>query len=428
MKRFIFLLAVSCIILAACDKPTPAPATPTEENPLVKQAFSVFETQKVPRIFPFGDFGSAVGIEGDFMVVGEPDWNKGLGAAYILQRSREGVWRIENVLLAEDGEAGDHFGSAVSISGDTVIVGAPFGTGCKNGNNVGATYVFQRNWGGSNQWGQVRKIVGGGGCNTRFGQAVDIAGDTVVVGTSSDASIFMRNTSGSNAWGMTKRLQPADFTLGFGESVSVSFDTVVVGTDLSDAAYIFLRNQGGTGNWGQVKKLIPTDKGKNSIKSFGRSVAVSVNTVVVGDLEQNIDINNNGSLECVETSDECAVGAAYVFERNQGGREAWGQVKKLLASDRGGFDKFGRSVAIWGDLLVVGADFKPFGDGVGAGYVFGRFAGGGWGQTKKLEASDAFFGFHVGSSVSISGTRVVLGAPRPTNNDGTNGEAVYIYE
>ena len=88
----------------------------------------------------------------------------------------------------------------------------------------------------------------------------------------------------------------------------------------------------------------------------------------------------------------------------------------------------GRSVAIWGDLLVVGAASKPAGEGVGAGYVFGRFRGGGWGQIKKLEASDAFSGFYVGFSVSISGSRVVLGAPRFTNNDGTNGEAVYIYE
>jgi Tol biopolymer transport system component len=386
---------------------------------------SVLETQKVPRFLPFGEFGAAVGVEGDFMVVGEPDWNNGLGAAYILQRNSSGVWSIVRVLLAEDGEAGDSFGSAVSISGDTVIVGAPSDdhpTACDitEGNDVGAAYVFQKNQGGSNQWGQVRKIVGEGGCDENFGTAVDIAGDTAVVGTRRDAFIFLRNTGGTNAWGRTKKLVPAEFASGFGESVSVSFDTVVVGTSVADAAYVFLRNQGGSGNWGQVKKLVPSDSVPFS--SFGRTVAISQNTIVVGDPEQNVDINHNGGLECNETSDECAVGAAYVFERNQGGTEAWGQVKKLLASDLGSFDKFGGSVAIWGDLLVVGARSKPNGDFVGAAYVFGRFQSGmnAWGQTKKLVASDGTSGAAFGTAVSISGSRVAVGA--------SGEEAVYIYE
>lgn len=391
---------------------------------------SVLETQKVPRFLPGGEFGAAVGVEGDFMVVGEPDWNNGLGAAYILQRNSSGVWIIERVLLAEDGEAGDFFGSAVSISGDTVIVGAPSDdhpTACNItvGNDVGAAYVFQKNQGGSNQWGQVRKIVGDGFCDENFGTSVDIAGDTAVVGAPRDAGgayIFLRNAGGTNAWGKSKKILPGDFAGGFGESVSVSFDTVVVGTEFADATYVFLRNQGGAGNWGQVKKLVPTDKPATSIKSFGRSVAISQNTIVVGDLEQNVDINQNGSLECSETNDECAVGAAYVFERNQGGTEAWGQVKKLLAGDLAGFDKFGSSVAIWGDGLVVGARSKPNGDFVGAAYVFGRFQGGlnGWGQTKKLVASDGASGDVFGTAVSISGSRVAVGA--------SGEEAVYIYE
>jgi hypothetical protein len=398
-----------------------------------------FEFQKVPRLQPFGEFGHSVGIDGDLIVVGEPEGNNGTGAAYILQRSA-GVWSIVKTLLASDGAADDRFGYSVSISGDTVVVGAPFddrtiSPGGSELAEIGSAYIFQKDFGGTNNWGQVKKLVPIRQTLARanFGKSVDIAGDTVVVGSPGDTAkavyIFMRNAGAPNLWGQTKKILPADFTVGFGESVSVSFDTAVVGTDLSDAAYIFLRNAGGTGNWGQVKKLVPTDKAASDIKSFGRAVAISGSTIVVGDVEQNIDINNNGVLEC-DLNEECAVGAAYVFERNQGGTEAWGQVKKLGASDRAGFDKFGRSVAIWGDLLVVGADFKPAGEGVGAAYVFGRFQGGlnSWGQIKKLEASDAFAGFYVGYSVSISGTRVVLGAPRFTNNDGVSGEAVYIYE
>lgn len=340
MKKLFFVFALLCL-LAACGQPTQTPTTFTQENPLVTQTLSVFETQKIPSIFPGNGFGFSVGIDGDLMVVGEPHLIDFKGAAYILQRHGPGEWRIEAILLASDGTANDLFGSAVSISGDTVVVGASneeHGTNCDTTSRFfpGAGYIFQRNQGGSNQWGQVRKIVGEGFCFEWFGEAVDIAGDTVVVGatgSTGQAYIFMRNAGGTSAWGRTKKLLPGDFASGFGKSVSVSFDTVVVGTEPANAAYIFLRNQGGTGNWGQVKKLVPNDVIPGNRSNFGSAVAVSVNTIVVGDLGQTIDINNNGVLECDDSSDECAVGAAYVFERNQGGTEAWGQVKKLLASD-----------------------------------------------------------------------------------------------
>jgi FG-GAP repeat len=402
-----------------------------------------FETQKVSRLTPFGEFGSSVGIDGDLAVVGEPKGNGGTGAAHILQRTA-GVWSIVKTLLASDGAAEDNFGYAVSISGDTVIVGAPFDdrairVGGSELPDIGSAYIFQKDQGGSGQWGQVKKLVGIRETLARanFGEAVDIAGDTAVVGAPGNTGavfIFMRNV-GATVWGQTKKILPGDFANGFGKSVSVSFDTVVVGAPYgfgnaeSGSAYIFLRNQGGAGKWGQVKKLLPNEAVR--FGQFGYSVAVSQNTIVVGARYQDIDINHNGLLECNDvSSDECTVGAAYVFERNQGGTEAWGQVKKLSASDMAEGDTFGYSVAIWGDLLVVGAPNKPVFNSVGAAYVFGRFQGGvnGWGQVKKLEASDAFFGFYLGYSVSISGSRVVLGAPRFTNNDGASGEAVYIYE
>src|SRR5258708_16881185 len=91
-------------------------------------------------------------------------------------------------------------------------------------------------------------------------------------------------------------------------------------------------------------------------------------------------------------------GAGYIFERNQGGAENWGQVQKLTASDAAANDYFGYSVAINADTVVVGAYSK------GAAYIFERNQGGAehWGQGQKLTSSDGLGGHQFGLSVTIN--------------------------
>ncbi|MCH8346643.1 MAG: FG-GAP repeat protein, partial [Chloroflexi bacterium] len=150
----------------------------------------------------------------------------------------------------------------------------------------------------------------------------------------------------------------ADDTLGF--SVAISGDIAVVGAIREDAggspldnfgaAYVFGRDEGGAGNWGELKKLTASDA--QSLDHFGSSVAVSGDTVVVG--------------APVLAIPEAGPGAAYVFQRDQGGAGNWGEVKKLTASDAQALDRFGFSVAISGDTAVVGADLEDAG-GANAG-------------------------------------------------------------
>ena len=154
----------------------------------------------------------------------------------------------------------------------------------------------------------------------------------------------------------------------FGHSVSISGDTLVVGAPYEDgassdvgAAYVFERDQGGTGNWGQVKKLYSSDG--QEYGNFGTAVSISGDTLVVG-----------APYEDGASSD---VGAAYVFERDQGGADNWGQVKALHASDAQGNDYFGHSVSISGDTVVVGSFGEDGGSGdplgnSGAAYVLER--------------------------------------------------------
>jgi len=146
----------------------------------------------------------------------------------------------------------------------------------------------------------------------------------------------------------------------FGESVSISDDTLVAGSDASNgdgagAAYIFARNQGGANNWGLVKKITASDG--EAFDYFGISVSISGDTVVVGAFYDDDKGTNSGS--------------AYIFKRDQGGANQWGQVKKITASDGAAGDYFGWSVSISDDTLVVGAsDDDDNGIDSGSAYVF----------------------------------------------------------
>ncbi len=178
--------------------------------------------------------------------------------------------------------------------------------------NSGAAYIFDRNNGGTNKWQEVEKIIASDGEDRdQFGNSVAISGNVVVVGAS--------------------------------------------GNDTLGSAYIYERNNVGNNNWGQVKRLLPSDTTPDQY--FGSSVAISGNTVVVGANEDNY----NGSLS----------GSAYIFERNNKGNNRWGQFKKLLASDGAEYDEFGRSVAISGNTVVVGAEQDDDNDrNSGSAYVF----------------------------------------------------------
>jgi len=264
-------------------------------------------------------------------------------------------------LTAGDGAAGDASGISVAVSGDTIVVGADI---CVLGtHNGGAAYVFTRNWGGAENWGQVKKLIASDGAGgDGFGNSVAVSGDTLVVGTpdadiggqknAGAAYLFTRNQGGTDNWGQVKKLTASDGAAydNFGDSVTISSDTIVVGAPWYEntlgAAYLFTRNQGGVDNWGQVKKLTPNVSALYDY--FGRSAAVSGDIVVVGMGPWHM--------------------AAHIFSRNQGGADNWGQVKKLTHLDGVGWSCFGRSVVVSGDAVVVGAHGND-GDR-GAAYVY----------------------------------------------------------
>ena len=113
-------------------------------------------------------------------------------------------------------------------------------------------------------------------------------------------------------------------------------------------------------------------------------------------------------------------GAAYVFQR-QGASWYWKQ--KLTASDHHSEDEFGTSVAISGDRLVVGSPFDDDAGGQsGSAYVFRR-EGTTWTEEDKLTADDEDWGDYFGHAVAIDGSYIVIGAYRDED-----GGSVYVFK
>ena len=385
-----------------------------------------------------GDFlGCSVDISGDYAVAGamyKMSAGFAWGAAYVFSRNSGGQdnWGQLAKLTASDADSGDEFGRSVAISGDYIVVGAHRENG--GGADCGAAYIYARNEGGTDNWGEVVKLTASTPeSSAQFGYSVGIDGDYAVVGALYEDGgglaidrgavyIYGRNEGGADTWGEVARLTASDAEDSdyFGSSVAIHGDCVIVGAHYEDglgsdrgAAYIFDRNQGGQDNWGEVKKLIASDA--SDTDRFGISVGISGDYAVVGTTYKDDGGSNRG--------------AAYIYGRDEGGADNWGEVVRLTASDAEDSDYFGCSVSIDGDYVLIGALYED-GEGVnyGAAYIYGRNSGGqdNWGEMMKLTASDAENGDQFGLSVSIDGDYALVGATFE-DDGGSDSGAVYIF-
>ena len=299
---------------------------------------------------------------------------------------------------ASDGAGGDQFGSAVAVDGGTAVVGAPQDD--DNGDNSGSAYVFTRHP-LSGGWSRPIKLTAFDGKeNDWFGYSVAVHGDTIVVGayqhdldSESDAGaayVFTRPDGGWVATSTADKLTASDGVEGdrFGYSVAVHEDTVVVGARGDDgkkgASYVFTKPAGGDWTSTSTSSKLTASDGV-AVDYFGHSVAVHGDIILVGAFRHDL------------------TGAAYVFTRPGGGWVATSTAAKLTASDGKHDDQFGRSVAVDGDTVVIGAQQD---DGLrGSAYVFTDAI-----ETAKLTASDRDANDYFGSSVAVRGGTIVVGA------------------
>lgn len=360
-------------------------------------------------------FGETVAIADGTVVVGAKLHDAGgfdRGAAYVFVRTAAG-WAQQAKLTAADAASSDHFGSAVAISGDTVVVGAPMDD--DRGTSSGSAYVFTRS---SGVWTQTAKLTAPDGVlEDRFGSAVAVSGDTALVGAFRDDAAAI--DSGSvhlyravdGAWGHEAVLVPSDAQLGdlFGHAVALVADTALVGAYGDDdrgtdagAAYVFGRGPGG---WTQRTKVLAPDGAAGD--AFGFSLSLSREAAVVSAFLDDDGASNAGS--------------AYVLRIVDG---AWEHDGKLRASDPSHTGVFGRAVAIDGNALLVGASsHDTLVRDAGAAYVFERL-GGQWVQTAQLTAPDGGAeGDLLGYAVGLAGEIGVVGVPLDDDRASNSGSA-----
>lgn len=363
---------------------------------------------------PFHLFGSSVAVSGKTAVFGaifDDDDEVFSGAAYVFIHNGDS-WSQQAKLKADDPEASDLFGRSVAISGDTIVVGAFQDD--DNGDSSGAAYVFVRS---GSSWSQQAKLTPShSAAGDQFGYSVAISGDTVVIGAIGDedngrssgaAYVFVR--SGGN-WSQQEKLTASDAAAVdiFGNSVAVSEDTIVIGAPGDDdggtssgSAYVFMRS---AGNWNQQAKLTASDVARGD--EFGWSVSASEDKVIIG-----AHFDDSG-------------GAAYVFVRDG---SSWRQQQKLSANDEASGDDFGYSVTLLEDIAVIGAiDNDDKGEESGSAYVF-VLNGSNWIEQAKLTANDGAADDQFGWSVAVSGDMVVIGTPRDDDNIGTDSGSVYMF-
>lgn len=355
-------------------------------------------------------WGSAVAVNGDTAVItstlARVDGNDGYGAAYVYVRSGDG-WVRQARLTAADPESFTNYGRSVAIAGNTIVVGASNADGLQNA--TGAAYVYTRS---GTTWTQTAKFSASDGEGfSDFGMTVSLSGDTIAVGAPStfigdenvQGAVYVFVRSGAT-WTQQAKLIASDGAAfhNLGSAVSIDGNTLVAGahqaeangTTFAGAAYVFVRS-GST--WSEQAKLVANDAGFSD--EFGISVALDGDHALIGSRGANVGT----------ASDQ---GAAYAFVRSG---STWTQEAKLVATDGVAGDLFGAAVALDGDTALVGAPLSGALSGVdldrGAIYAFSRSTGT-WTQTSHVTAVDFAQGDQFGASLGLSGTTVTAGAPR----------------
>ena len=326
-------------------------------------------------------------------MVGAPDHNAEQGAAYIYT-SDGSTWSLAAELSDPGATHGDMFGSAVAISGTTVVIGAPGVTG--------AAYVYEPSGGA---WSLQATLTPTGRHHDNFGHAVAVSGTTAAVGGSGAVDVFSSNGSG---WPEVQELTATDGTSTdrYGFSIGLSPSALVIGAPGFNAtagiAY-FYGFSGGT--WTLQSELTGSDPAGGNV--FGTAVAVAGTTAVIGAPGANNPQHINGH-----------PGTAYVFIQAGG---TWSQQAEIEGTGLHKGQVYGDSVALssTGNTAAISAPG-------GTVYVFTN-SGGTWSQIQILtpQAFEPIAAWDpiYGRSLAVSDSTLAVGAPAFNSRAG----AVFVY-
>lgn len=374
-----------------------------------------------PNGASFDQAGFSVAIDGNVAIVGVPksDTLESNGGKALIYSGSGTSWSLGHTIVPSTPSHGAEFGWSVDIAGDRAIVGAF--TDASLGAITGGAYIFERSAG---VWTESARIFGDSTEADAFGISVAIDGDHAVVGApfapppfftgAGAAWVYRRNPGGQ--WIRQVQLEASDAIdyIEFGYSVAIDGDVIAVGAQrgvsagtVGGAAYVF-RLVGN--NWSEEAKLTALDPAEHDF--FGSSVSAQGDVIVVGAKED--DPNGDGS------------GSAYVFRRDVATGE-WSQQQKLVGGDGNAGDNFGRSVAVDGPRIMIGAWLADGDTGTtGAAYLF-RASLSDWQFGDKLFMSNGEYGDGFGFSVSVSADCAIVGAVNDEAGGFEQIGAAFIY-
>ena len=365
-------------------------------------------------------FGSDGAMSGDVIVIGSKDHNNDgsdQGAAYVY-RLIDNIWTFEQKLVASEAQDFALFGTAVGIDGDVIIIGARRYDVFPDGGGIevlaGAAFVYRYD---GETWVEEARLEASDPFKfDEFGNSVAVEGDRALIGAhgegtacddSEDRNILQNCHSGAvyvfdydgATWNETAKITPRDADVRdfFGDDVALQGDIAVIGAwdegssagpcppacggDGNGAAYVY-RFDGN--DWIEEVKLLPPDV--EPFAYFGIAVDIQGDRILIG---------SEGDAELAISG-----GAAFVYRHDPKGPDPWVLEQKLNFPDTQFADFWGHSVGLQGDIALVGSHYRQVNgeDDAGMTAVW-RYNGIKWIYEADLAASDAeecaFFAFHI---------------------------------
>lgn len=366
--------------------------------------------------------GVSVAIAQDWAIIGAPNDMSGEGSVY-MYKLENGTWVEKQKIVNIFGNSGEHFGYDVDIDGDYAIISSPW-EAVAGIISKGSVRVFKReadNW-VLDSWIYENTSAGG----TIFGKSIALSNDRLVTTDYDDVHVYLRN---GNTWNLEATLSFQD-TQGSsaikGYNVDIDDDTIIVGdayessNDItwSGAVYIFEYN--GV-SWLQEARF---DRG-NSVDPnlhYGWSVTISGDIAAVGSHE---DYFNSSNVD---------PGTVYTLFKDSSAN--WGTGDNLFPAEENDIrDRFGASLSLSGNVLVVGA-YGSVLDG-GKAFIFEKNNETGmWYEVNVLSGSDTSSGILVdgpefGFAVAVDNHNIIVGSPMISSEDPliSQGEGkVYIFK
>ncbi len=308
-----------------------------------------------------------VGIDGDTIVVaGYTASSQYPGYAFVYVKLAGGWANMSSpTAILTSSDRSPDFGNSVSISGNTIVVGED---GYQSG-TPGAAYVFVKPAGGWHNMTETAKLTSSDALKTDlFGWSVSVSGQTIVAGAPQfgnivnpgpgKAYVYVEPSGGWTSMTQTAEITGSDSVPGdaFGSSISIDGNVVLTASSVHNKflgeGYIYQKPTSGWTNMTETASLTSADGG---ISEFGYAVAISGNLAVIGAPARGLPPNGYE-------------GAVYVFKEPAGGWQNAASSTVLTGADAHFSDSLGYTVAVSGQTVLAGAPYRP---APGNAYVFG---------------------------------------------------------